>query len=196
MSAIQCFLLEETGNTVRSLRRFTWSKANVRDCPGAFGYHNADTPLDVIPTEQAGASGDTHPHDDPRWPVTCDCGYLFTPADQWQVFHQHEMRRTDTGTMTTLRDAPAGAMWWAPWMAGFSESAMHKARGGGPHLILKTPAGDWDIDAPSTNGQGWVRTGTPPLIVVQPSIGIGDPFRYHGWLGGGSGDQPGVLVDC
>jgi hypothetical protein len=194
---IRCFLLEPTGRTVRQLRRYspTMADATASDparCPG-MGYHNARAPLDVV--EGQAPSGDSWPHDDPRWPKQCDaCGYQFTDADAFQVFAQAEMRRSDTNTLTTIRDAPVGAMWWATWLAGHFEGADQTARRQGQsHLIVKTPGGDWDIDAPSNNGTeigpGWTREGKPPHVTARPSI-LMVRSGYHGWL------TDGALVDC
>lgn len=192
MSRIQCFLLVPTGNQRRSLRRFCFGQQET--CP--HGYHDASATLDVVPdTEEP--TGDSWSHDDSRWPTKCDkCSYVFTEKDEWQLFHETEYRRSDTSEPTTLREASAGAMWWATWMSNSPGSVHHQAQGGGPHLILKTPAGDWDIDSKSSNGSGWTRTGEPPLVVARPSIGVGQPFQYHGFLGGQGGNEPGWLVEC
>jgi hypothetical protein len=37
----------------------------------------------------------------------------------------------------------------------------------------------WCIDAPSSTGGRWTRTGEAPNLTVNPSILTG---RYHGWL--------------
>jgi hypothetical protein len=103
-------------------------------------------------------------------------------------------RRTDTGEEMVLRDAPAGAMWWADRYSEAFGSIYHKERGGGPHLLVKTPGGEWDIDSKSSNGEGWQRTGEPPNVTANPSIGAGKGpdggWKYHGWL------RNGVLVDA
>jgi hypothetical protein len=188
---IRCFLLEPTGRTVRALRRYISSSSERKCTPGGFGYCNASVPLDVL-DGTGHASGDNLPHDDPRWPVACaHCGRPFEPGDEWQVFHEHEMRRSDTGELTTIRKAPAGAMWFADWLAGHCEGADQKARRPGqPHLIVKTPAGDWDVDGPSSNGNGWTRDGAAPTVTANPSILIDRSSNYHGWL------RNGHLVEC
>jgi hypothetical protein len=143
-------------------------------------------------------SGDVFPHDDPRWPTRCAaCSYEFKPGDEWQLSHDPEHRRADTGELTTMREAPAGAMWFAPWYAEHSSlgSPIHQQeRPGQPHLIVKTPGGDWNIDQKSRNGNGWSWTGTPPCVTARPSIGIygadGQTFKYHAFL------TDGVLIEC
>lgn len=190
---IPCFLLEPTGRSMRCLRRFVW--AGVHDCPG--GYHQAIVPVDAVDGEQPSTMDAGDFGGDPRWPSTCEhCGYQFNDGDQWQVFVQAEYRRADTGATMTLLTAPPGAMWWADWLAGDFEGLDHfTRRRGQPHLIVKTPGGDWDVDGESSRGAGtgWRRTGEPPQVVAQPSIQMPG---YHGWLGGSDGSRPGFLVEC
>jgi hypothetical protein len=196
---VTCFLIEATGQYRRSLRRFSF---NERE--GQQHAHDASNFLDVVDKmgeeEDGQVSGDVYPHDDPKWPTRCSCGYVFKDADYWQLSHEPEYRRTDTGELTTLREVPAGAMWIASWYvrddgADGISSPIHKAeRPGQPHLIVKTPGGDWNVDQKSANGQGWSWTGTPPKVTARPSIGIygpdGQTFKYHAFL------TDGVLVDC
>lgn len=197
MGTIQCFLLEPADKVQHSLRRFVFSVADRPKCRGAFGYHNAEVFLAIItptnPNDLVG--GDFWPHHDPKWPTKCDgCGYLFQDSDPWMRHAERLWVDPRTGQLVTLRQAPVGAMWWATWYADPDfGSQKHQARGGGPHLIVKTPAGDWDIDAPSDNGQGWDRTGVPPVVTARPSIGMrneGGGWRYHAFL------TDGRLEDC
>lgn len=190
MGAIKCFLLTPTDQARRTLRRFAWSTAG--DCTGPLkGYHNADVPLDVVPYDPKQPTGDLWPHVDPRWPTTCaSCSYEFTFVDEWQLSIHRLFQASDGSGRWTLRDAPVGAIWWADWLAGKFGSANHKARGNGQHLIVKTPDGEWDVDAPATNGTGgggWDREGDPPIVTVRPSIQM---RTYHGWL------TNGLLVEC
>ncbi len=92
----------------------------------------------------------------------------------------------DTGELLPLRGAPAGAMWLAPWYSEWG-SQFWKERGGGPHLIVKTPGGEWDVDSEASNGPGWQRSGEPPNVTATPSILCN---QYHGWL------REGKLVDA
>lgn len=49
-----------------------------------------------------------------------------------------------------------------------------------PPLCVLCPNGrEWCIDAKSSNGSGWVVTGTAPLITAHPSIAVPG---YHGFL--------------
>ena len=194
MTAIRCVLITATGQTIRSLRRYS---DQIRDCQGKT-YHDARNPLDVVAGWNVVVDASQFSRTDPRWPVVCDaCLYAFQPGDQWQVFPEMEYRRADgTGGSMTLRTADLGAMWWADWLAGHDEGLDQRTRRQGqPHLMVKTPGGDWDIDATSSNaeGQGWTREGNPPDVVARPSIQMA---RYHGHLGGSAGDRPGFLIEC
>ncbi len=196
---IRCFLVMPTGRMVRGLRRY--SVTSEVKCSTGYGYHNANVAIDQVLASDRLASGDSWPHDDPRWPVKCEhCDYTFSDQDAWQLFMEREYKRKDTGGLGTLATFPAGCMWWADWLGGHFDSPKHQARGGGSHLLLKTPGGDWDIDAKASNGDGWERTGSPPDVVAWPSIGIyghdGSQWKYHGFLGGSAGDKPGYLVEC
>lgn len=180
---VTCFLLTETDRAKRGLRRYVSSSAPA--CPR--GYHNAITWIEEILSVKSdkGFYGpaplvDDAMRADPRWPLHCEaCGYLFEPGDAWQIFDQQIYRAAD-GREMILRDAPAGAMWFVDYEGHFDfDSVHHKARGGGPHLHVRTPGGDWDIDSKSSNGDGWQRSGEPPVVTAHPSIICG---TYHGWL--------------
>jgi hypothetical protein len=186
----QCFLLEPTDRVQRALRRYSGPQAG-HGWTCETGYHNAMTRIEdgpLIVTERG-----THrtepadwPHDDPRWPTHCACGYAFDDAagDQRQLFYA-ALHRLPDGQETTLHDAPAGAMWDAAWLADHWHGA------DGRCLMLKLPDGsEWVIDGPAGNAPGkipgWERTGTPPLITARPSI---LSPGYHGFL------TDGVLTD-
>ena len=185
---------------MRELRRYTTSGAVTPACP--HGYHDTRATLDVVDAAAVKdePSGDHWPHDDPRWPTACACGYVFVDTDEWQLCFAAEYERAETGERKTLPEWPAGAMWWRGDDGdpnGYFErlaSPKHQARGGGPHLHVRTPGGDWNIDQKSSNGDGWDRTGEPPHVTARPSIRIygkkGEPDRYHGWLTNGE------LIPC
>jgi hypothetical protein len=199
--SVRCFFLEPTGRYVRELRRYSERQRYDVDRqpePNAckLAYHDAKVVLDIQDggtgdENELPASGDVFPHTDPRWPTHCSgCGYEFTGSDEYLLNHTAEYRRTDTGELTTIRDAPVGAMWLAPWLAGHGSITYQGQRSGQPHLIVKTPRGDWDVDGPSTNGNGWSWTGNPrhPVTVTaRPSIQI---HSFHAFLTNGE------LVDC
>lgn len=197
MPTIDCFVIEQTSRYRRFLRRYTYGAQ--RACPATSdgsGGHDAwrpwsdadaiDTPdgYHVVPED------DAPPHGDARWPATCDrCGEAFKPDDTWQVFGDRIYRMPD-GSETTLRTAPPGAMWRATWMERNDSSWVGPD---GQSWALMTPAGEWLIDGPSTNGGRWTRTGTPPKLTATPSIGkqlVNGAWQYHGWL------RDGQLVDA
>jgi hypothetical protein len=202
MGEIKCFMLEEAGRARVWLRR--WQSESHDKCSGPDKYHHGmvqiaeiDLPIGAVlsETEIGKTLGITR--EDPRWPRACPCGYEFAAGDIWQVFSRRLYRRGDGDpALVTTEDAPVGGMYWSPWLAGFTfDNPDHKARGGGPHLMCILPGKDghrhvWDMDGPANNGPGWSRTGTPPLITANPSIGMGkDNCYYHGWL------RNGVLVE-
>ncbi|HXF71498.1 MAG TPA: hypothetical protein VNO79_02680 [Actinomycetota bacterium] len=177
---IRCFMLEPTGRERLSLRRYS-ARSKGGPCPGEMGYHDARAVIGEA-RDEGEPIGDTHPHDDPRWPSACACGYVFAPDDHWQLFREDIYRRADTGEEVTLGEAPPGAMWYADWMG---------RRGPDGHcLAVKLPGGfDWLVDYPAMGtDQPWQRTGTPPDVTASPSIGVPDGhggYRYHGFLRAG-----------
>lgn len=180
---IACFWLEPTGLYRLGLRRFA----------RATGAHYHDAEVEIGDAEEVDpVTDDDHPHDDPRWPARCACGYLFAATDPWQRTHERLFRRADTGELLTLGEgpssAPAGAMWNAPWYAPAYVGS------DGRSIVVRTPDGDWLVDAPpSANGARWVREGEPPRLTVRPSILFykrdGSP-GYHAFL------TDGVLEEC
>ena len=199
----QCFMLEVTNHYRRHLRRYVYNRDQEK-CPyiGSHGYHHAMNLLDELVLDDPkdeNVCGDRYPHDKGPWPTHCPCGYQFQPQDEWQLFVQHLYSRSDTGELIDLREAPAGAMWYANWMIERRTKPEPGQTGtyfgpDGHCLVVKTPAGDWMVDGPSTNGNGWTRTGVPPLVTANPSIWVGcpetvPPKGYHGFL------QNGTLTD-
>jgi len=194
-SRIPCFWLEPTDQAEISFRRYADQIKSACSAqrvpweghpPSVWGYH---TERVVIEQRVRGVNDASHhPTNeekvDARWPSTCACGYAFEPSDHWQVnsFTLYESKQRPG--RWTLHDAPAGAMWDAPWFKG--HDGKH-ARPDGLYIIVRLPEGDWLVDGPSSNAQGagWQRTGTPPFISATPSIGFGKPQRLHGWLRNG-----------
>lgn len=185
MTAIPCIFLEPTEFAQENLRRFCTDST----CTGAHGYHNASVVIGTCTYPMSDYDGEGTPNydrSDPRWPTQCGCGYTFTEGDHWQYNKLRLYSRDDhVALMTTLSDAPVGSMWFADWYPWAGPD--------GHCLVVKTPAGDWIVDAPSyageeVRGNPWSRTGTPPKVTASPSIHF--PGRYHGWL------QNGFLVPC
>lgn len=189
-------MLEPTSRATVGLRRYsTWD--SKRD---PTHYHSAITPIQVCYSrivDDGGRLVFRHvepampPHGDPRWPTRCSCGYQFMPDDEWQVFTRTLYRRSDTGALTTVEDAPPGAMWhafWIPWWGGPD----------GLSLMVKCPNGaEWWIDGRASNctmkdddvHRCWVRHGTPPKITAdkqgltcQAGAGSIQAGNYHGFL--------------
>lgn len=187
MKEIVCFFLTPTPEADVSLRRYTLHPEG-----GACnGYHNVSTaalyrvpfPLDNNLHGWARLSDDRAPRTDPRWPTLCACGYVFKDDDQWQVNTQRLFKRSDTGELTTLREAPLGAMWDASYLDEKGPDGMS--------LTVRTPGGDWHVDKPMRGeAAAWTRTGTPPYITARPSIFFIEKPSYHGWL------TNGVLREC
>lgn len=190
---MKCFLLVpvEPHLERRSLRRYGGDQ-----CPGEFGYHNAHFPLGDF-TEKADDVRDKPAADDPRWPAACGCGYVFKDDDARQLFHQHLFRRSDTDELVTLREAPAGAMWFAPWLSNCKEWKGPDGR----TLVVRCPDGhDWIVDSRASNctlpndseHKCWVRHGEPPNVTVDKngltcSAGAGSiqTPKWHGFLRNG-----------
>jgi hypothetical protein len=212
---VTCFWLEPTDLTQVGLRRYRSSGSEPKnECPreGGWGYHGALVILGQAPVvwsdtrpeghshwfresdDRYGVAGFAYPgRDDPRWPSRCECGYEFTDDDAWQEWEDRLYRRSDTGELVTLRDAPDGAMWdagWYPWKGPDGRS-----------LVMKCPGGsDWTIDGRASNctlpgdneHRCWVRHGDVPQITVDKNgltcaAGAGSiqAGNYHGFLRNG-----------
>lgn len=192
LSAVRCFWLEPTDQAQIWLRRCV---IGALCAVSGHGYHNAQSHIEDRAAKFAeGGCLDVieQPRDDARWPATCACGHVFAPGDIWQCNQELIYRRLDTGEPVTLANAPAGAMWNAWWIAQGHEYCGPGSWVGpdGMALMVRTPAGDWCVDQPAGNGAGWERSGVVPNITARPSIVVGSPERYHGWLTNGE------LVPC
>jgi len=181
-SNIQCFMLDPTEEAQEELRRYVCDVNS--SCPLPHGYHDTSVEIGTCILSDSDINGrgsDDFDHSDSRWPITCACGYLFQPGDLWQHNTYRLYRRSDNGELTTLKDAPVGAMWFAPWYL-----PVYKGPDGNC-LVVKTPGGDWLLDGP-TDKQRWTRTGVPPLVTASPSILFYNKDHkpaYHGWLRNG-----------
>lgn len=200
---VKCFFLEPTNSAWVKLRRFKYSE------PGDTHYHDAAIPFGTCNfwkkyDDDEGQQGDwTYAddapeidHSDPRWPTHCECGYAFTPDDQFQVSRDHIFRRTDTGELLSLRKAPPGAMYDAEWLP-----QSFPVGEDGRRLYVVCPSGiTWCIDGRASNctmpednnHKCWVRHGTVPQITVDKNgvtcaAGGGSIIagNYHGFLRNG-----------
>jgi hypothetical protein len=201
-SRIQCFLLVPSDFASQELRRY--AESNIA-CPASgVGYHNATALLERIPWDTDGVNT-SHggrgirgyssgplcaSRADSRWPAACACGYVFAAGDRWQHNVDRLFRRADVpdaidGELVDLDHAPPGAMWNAYWYNGIWNGP------DGVSLEVMTPGGVWLVDGPSRNSkQPWSRSGELPAVTANPSISIGVPERYHGWL------RDGWLEEC
>ena len=185
--SIKCFMIEPTDRARAWLRRFTYKQ---KSCPFTTWGHDAMAQIeDVAVVEMDNGCHKTTPedwpHDDPRWPATCQCGYVFQEEDRWQLFAHRIYVRPDTGDKYTLYHgdpdtAPPGAMYYAPWMP-------EQWRGpDGRTLMVRVPGNHaWCVDGPATGGGKWERTGEPPNVTATPSIWANAPHGWHGWLTNG-----------
>lgn len=188
---IQCFWLTPTEEVSVRLRRFvSHNGVGVVCSTSPHGYHDVEVIIEQAHKDAYGeVYGDRWDHNDPRWPQSCSCGYVFKENDQWQLRPCKLYQRADTGALVTMDEAPAGAMMNADWYQGWKN---YKTGTDGVTLMVKIPPGDWwCVDGPSyINGQagpGWTRTGVLLKVTAHPSILTS---RYHGWL------TDGVLKAC
>lgn len=179
MAGIPLRIAEPAGLYQRSLRRYS-STGTLRECP-LTGYHNASADIgEITEAGHTPVSGDNWPHDDPRWPPACGCGYVFTDADAWQRNDDPVFRLPD-GTGFPYRasfgkTAPAGTMVRAAWYDEYS------GRPGESWIIALPDGGEWITTQQASGGGYWTVTGTPPAITVTPSIWHAAPAGWHGWI--------------
>lgn len=198
---VKTFFIEAIGRDRVWLRRYEGGST----CPVG-GYHQAMTLIGDEP-ESTRATGDDHPHDDPRWPDACEkCGNPFSDGDEWQRFRRAIYRRPDTGDEMVLSDAPVGAIWDARWFLDHYKEGFYVGPDG-RCLVVRTPGGEWMIDSRASNctmpddnaHKCWVRHGKPEdgtLHVdkngVTCAAGAGSILcgDYHGFL------HHGELTSC
>lgn len=198
---LKCFFIEQTTKVRRYLRRYHSNHENELKCTGSMSYHDAMIFMDEIDRGQIGrvSLDDTFSHEDPHWPVACECGYVFQEKDEWQLFQQSVFKRQDNQEETTLREALPGAMWFADWMV--HEGSGWNKGPDGHCLAVKCPDGhDWMIDSRCSNcdkpddniHKCWCRHGIPPVITVDKNCttcnaGAGSiqTGNWHGFLRNG-----------
>lgn len=135
--------------------------------------------------------------------MTVKC-FLLEPTEQDVLVGEVSRalyKRSDNGQLTTIQDAPVGAIWRATW---FEE---HKPFCGedGKSYVVKTPGGEWMIDGRASNctlpdddtHKCWCRHGEAPNFTVDKvgntcAAGAGSIIvgTYHGFL------RNGELVDA
>lgn len=73
--------------------------------------------------------------------------FWLEPTDEISAVRDEKLyRRSDTGELVSLADAPIGAMWDASWMASEVRTGPD-----GITLVVRTPGGDWCVDAECNN---------------------------------------------
>ncbi|MDE2103380.1 MAG: hypothetical protein KGL39_39430 [Patescibacteria group bacterium] len=149
---------------------------------------------------------------DPRWPVKCDhCDYIFTEDETHQSWTERLYQRSDNGELTTIRDAPVGAMWDAWWMCRIGARLSEVWRGeDGRCIVVKCPPApghEWMVDSRASNctlpddnvHRCWIRHGEPPNLTVDKNgttcqAGAGSiliwnkdktAYAWHGFLRNG-----------
>lgn len=135
-------------------------------------------------------------------PIKC---FLLEPMPAAESDGGRLWRRTDTGEVIALRDAPPGAMWFATWFMNDEVPPRNFVSGGWtnnfePSLIVRTPGGDWDVDSRAGNctmkedklHRCWCRHGVAPNVTVDKNgrtcaAGGGSIIcgNYHGFLQNG-----------
>jgi len=194
----KCFLITETDQIQRSLRRY--SQGYPYECsriPGQYSYHNASVPLDVVHESLHDELHGIHP-----WPTECACGYKFTDKDHRQVFTQH-LYKNEAGAVMTIRDAPPGAMWFADWMIHDPKQTWYRGPDGHCLMIKGFYGDEFCPDGRASNcglpnddnHKCWVRVGTVPNITIGKqggptcNAGAGSFFfggqRWHGFCKNG-----------
>jgi hypothetical protein len=193
--SIKAFFLEPTGEQRVYLRTYQDCMRSGQPCPGR-SYHDARVLVGTRPEQKLGdgciaaLSKEDYPPE--HWPVTCGCGYRFSDQAVRQVFTESLYRRSDSGEVCTLREAPEGAIWDAWWCC-----TPDRMGADGRCLVAKVPGGhEWMIDGRASNCDSpcrhcvrpyhqhspkpddcpgyedarphkcWVREGTPPLLTV------------------------------
>lgn len=159
MGKHKCFMTVGTGTYRKFLRRHAMPDGRNGLCTQSIGYHDVRYMIEDRVRVVDPMSGDSHPHDDPGWPTVCDCDYVFSPRDKWQVFWEELYESQDDGTIHTLREAPVGATWRAPWY----EPAYSGPDG--MSFVAATPGGQWLLDKGD-----WIRTGNPPRFTMDKPV--------------------------
>lgn len=181
-------------STLRRYEKIDYSDYSANpptpSCPqNRMSHHDTSVFVANIPypfgTERLNGYGlDDVPHDDPNWPTACrTCGYRFKDDDNWQHNVDRLYSGAPDGKLYTNREMPPGAMFDATWWRKKGPDGIALC------VVLPPNGGDdnWIVESESSNGGGWTRTGTVPLVTVSPSIMTS---RYHGFLTGG------FLISC
>jgi hypothetical protein len=187
---VSCFLLQPSTRARAYARRYSRGDA---PCPSGRTYHEAlrfvgecgagEASAAIVGVAAAVRSGLT-------FPTKCQrCTYVFDDLDERQRFVA-QLWSGPLGLELELRQAPAGAMWFAPWLAPALVGP------DGRTLVVRLPGGlSWFVDGRAKNctrpddahHRCWVRVGEPPDVTVSKGT---DPAATCS-AGGGSIEVPG-----
>lgn len=208
----RCFLLTPVPKIRVWLRRYdnVYPHTPCPAEPGPYSYHQqmfllGDFEFPHVPEQYEDwcdfVENLRPPKDDPRWPKTCKCGMAFPDAYNWQMFTHRIYERSDNHELTTIQEAPVGAMWYAWWYGGNGKQySWDWDNQDKPMLVCKTPGGEWIIDSRASNctmkddrvHRCWIRHGEVPNITVNKlghtcAAGAGSIQcgSYHGFLRNG-----------
>lgn len=212
-----CFLLTPISKIRVWARRYN---AGIPNCcplyPGEYSYHgNMNLIGDFDYPHVEGQYEDWNdfvetlrpPVGDPIWPMNCKCGApildeLRGCEKGGQMFVHRMYQRSDNGGLTTLQEAPTGALWYAWWYRMENGSfGWDWDNASTPPLMCMLPNNrEWNIDGRASNctmkeertHRCWVRHGEPPNIHVDKNghtcqAGAGSILsgNWHGFLHNG-----------
>lgn len=154
---VRVFWLERSEFVEVALRRFT-----TDGCPAGKYGHTARTVIEAaaaratwiedLPDDCHRTRAELVAMDDARWPTACAaCGTAFDGTAHHQVHGEPLYRGAPDGQLYTLVTAPVGAMWDAWWMRHGELKDNPWTGPDGLTLIVKTPGGDWMVDAEASN---------------------------------------------
>ncbi len=190
----RCFMVKPSDLVQISFRRYGVNAlACHKQYPDTKTYHNTEVAVAQVPRslqEPIGRDPDPVEKADPRWPKSCECGYVYHPEDHWQWNAETLYEGSPDGKLYTLGDHPPGAIWHCDWMEDIKNNPY--AGPDGKVWALMLPSGcEWLIYGPSSQGPKWDVKGTLPEITVSPSIAQQGGRVYHGFVKNGI-----VTRDC
>jgi hypothetical protein len=181
------FLIEPTVYCRKSLRRHFNSEG--KPLPDPNHYHDAEVVIDEKffageEDPEGGTLGDEY-RDDPRWPKSCACGYVFTPKDHFQMNVTRLWEGAPDGELYPIRENPPGAIWAADWFPVEGPNGNYTGPDGKVWCVMLPGGVEWIIYSYASGNpkSKWHVEGAVPNITVSPSIAqVG---VYHGFIKGG-----------
>lgn len=211
MKSIKCKFFEPSTKVKRYFRRY-----EEGTCPSKYGrFHNAKNFRDEIevPVSKNGYENDERmvgdfPTDEliPSFPTKCDyCDFEFTEKSEFQLNAERLYFCRETNEYFTLKELPAGAMYYADWMLVNRTSNLFRGPDGHCLVVIVPQRSPWMVDSRANNctlpddteHKCWVRHGEVPNITVDKNgitCGAGggsiQTGNYHGFL------RNGYLEEC